>query len=367
MSASERRDRDLRIRALLSALSPCLIAALSVLITGCGRSERVSSSSRTTRSASRARATSSTADHASAGSPESLQEQYLRVIARVEPSVVQISNPQGLGSGIALDDRGDIVTNAHVIAGGGPYEVTDSKGKVYSAKLVGSFTPDDLAVVHAEGASLRPAQFARSSSLEVGDIVLAIGNPLGLRSSVTSGIISALGRTVDEPNGVVLPNVIQTSAPINPGNSGGALVDLEGEVVGIPTLAATDPQIGGAAVGIGFAIPSSLALEIASQIVKHGHVVESHRAYLGIEIASGISNEAIIAGVLAGTPAQKASMEKGDVIVSIGSTKISSPQEVAEALATMKPGEEVTVQVITPAGAHRSLKVTLGQYPGTGT
>jgi putative serine protease PepD len=352
------------ISALRRTLPLCLLASLCALLAACGRSEVAASSNTRTSTVS---ATSSTTAPSSASPAESLQEQYLRVIARVEPSVVQISNPQGLGSGIALNDTGDIVTNAHVIAGGGPYKVTDAKGKVYSAKLVGSFTPDDLAVVHAEGASLPPAKFAKSASLRVGDIVLAIGNPLGLRSSVTDGIISALGRTVDEPNGVVLPNVIQTSAPINPGNSGGALVDLQGEVVGIPTLAATDPQLGGAAVGIGFAIPSSLALEIASQIVRYRHVVESHRAFIGIEIASGISNEAVIAAVLPGTPAEKASLQRGDVIVAIGSMKISGPQEVAEALATMKPGQEVTVQVITPKGAHRSLKVTLGQYPGTGS
>lgn len=303
---------------------------------------------------------------ASAGSEDSLQQSYLSVIAAVEPTVVQISTRQGLGSGIVFDSHGDIVTNAHVIAGGGPYSVTDSKGKVYNATLVGSFPPDDLAVVKAEGAALKSARFARSASLKVGDIVLAIGNPLGLRSSVTDGIISALGRTVNEPNGVVLPNIIQTSAPINPGNSGGALVDLDGKVVGIPTLAATDPELGGAAVGIGFAIPSSVVVDIASQIIEHGHVVESHRAYLGIEIASGISSEAVVAGVLAGSPAQKAGLERGDVIETIDSTTISSPTQLAETLAKMKPGQEVSLGIITPSGSHETLKATLGQYPGSG-
>jgi S1-C subfamily serine protease len=107
------------------------------------------------------------------------------------------------------------------------------------------------------GASLPAATFADSGGLRVGDIVVAIGNPLGLRSSVTQGIVSALGRIVDEPGGTSLPNVVQTNAPINPGNSGGALVNLEGQVVGIPTLAATDPELGGSAPGIGFAIPSA--------------------------------------------------------------------------------------------------------------
>jgi S1-C subfamily serine protease len=176
----------------------------------------------------------------------SLQQSYVQVIAPVAPQVVQISTPHGLGSGVVLDGDGNVVTNAHVVAEGGPFRVTDSRGRRYDATLVGTFAPDDVAVVHAQKASLPPAKFADSSKLHFGDIVLAVGNPLGLRSSVTNGIISALSRTVPEPTGAVLPNVIQTSAPINPGNSGGALVNLKGEVVGIPTLAATDPQLGGA-------------------------------------------------------------------------------------------------------------------------
>src|SRR5262245_16851735 len=130
-----------------------------------------------------------------------LQQSFTTVINRVTPQVVQISNPHGLGSGVVFDGKGDIVTNAHVVAGGGPLEVTDSRGRTYHATLVGSFTPDDLAVVHASGASLPAATFADSGALAVGDIIVAIGNPLGLRSSVTQGIVSALGRTVDEPGG----------------------------------------------------------------------------------------------------------------------------------------------------------------------
>ena len=204
----------------------------------------------------------------------------------MSPEVVQISTPRGLGSGVVFDSHGDVVTNAHVVAGGGPLEVTDSHGQRDRANLVGDFAPDDLAVVHAQHASLPAASFGDSRSLKVGDIVLALGNPLRLRSSVTNGIISALGRTVPEPGGAVLPNVIQTSASINPGNSGGALVDLSGQVVGIPTLAATDPQLGGsAAPGVGFAIPSLVVSDIAGQIVSHGHVVNSHRAFLGVDLA----------------------------------------------------------------------------------
>lgn len=252
------------IRSLLAAL--CALS-LALLLAACGGSAPNTVQSTTT--------TASAGDGAGAGSAAALQHTFVSAIEKVAPTVVQISTPEGVGSGVVFDRRSDIVTNAHVVAGGGPLQVTDSHGRTYEAKLVGSFSSGDLAVVRAEGASLPSASFASSEGLQVGDIVLAVGNPLGLRSSVTNGIVSALGRTVDEPNGVVLPNVIQTSAPINPGNSGGALVDLQGKVVGIPTLAATDPQLGGAAVGIGFAIPSSLVIDIARRIVAHGLVPAS--------------------------------------------------------------------------------------------
>jgi putative serine protease PepD len=296
-----------------------------------------------------------------------LQQGFVAVIGRVAPMVVQISTPQGLGSGVVLDTHGDVVTNAHVVAGGGPLQVTDSRGHVYQATLVGVFAPDDLAVVHASGATLRSASFARSGAVQVGDIVLAIGNPLGLRSSVTEGIVSAVGRTVDEPNGTVLPNVIQTSAPINPGNSGGALVDLSGDVVGIPTLAATDPEFGGTpAPGIGFAIPSSLVVNVAGQIVAHGHVIDSHRAFLGVKLATGLANSAVVVSVHPGGPAAQAGIVPGDVITSIAGQPISSPVDVAEALATLRPGETVTIGITRRDRSPATVKVTLGQYPGTG-
>jgi S1-C subfamily serine protease len=295
----------------------------------------------------------------------SLQQSYVQVIAHVAPEVVQIATPHGLGSGVVLDGKGDVVTNAHVVAEGGPFRVTDSRGRRYDATLVGTFAPDDLAVVHAQTASLPPARFADSSKLHVGDIVLAVGNPLGLRSSVTNGIISALGRTVPEPTGAVLPNIIQTSAPINPGNSGGALVNLEGEVVGIPTLAATDPQLGGgAAPGIGFAIPSKLVSDIAHQIVEHGHVVNSHRAYLGVETASGVAGAAVVVGVEQGSPAQQSGIKPGDQITAVDGKQVGSAAGLAAALAGLAPGQKVTVTIVTPNHSQRTVHATLGQYPG---
>ena len=160
------------------------------------------------------------------------------------------------------------------------------------AKLVGSYPPDDLAVIRVgDPSGLQPAKFGDSDKAQAGDVVLAVGNPLGLSSSVTEGIISATGRAVTEPaaagsTAAALPGAIQTSAPINPGNSGGALVNTSGEVIGIPTLAAASPQNGAQAQGIGFAIPSNLARDIAAQLIDSGHVTNSHRAALGARIAT---------------------------------------------------------------------------------
>jgi putative serine protease PepD len=294
-----------------------------------------------------------------------LQSAIVDVVHSVSPSVVQIEDQQGLGSGIVLDAAGHIVTNNHVISGATSFTVTTSNGTRYPATLVGSFPPDDLAVIEISGGHLKPATFADSSRLEVGDLAIAIGNPLGLRSSVTEGIVSAFRTAVPESNEVTLPSIIQTSAAINPGNSGGALVDIEGRVIGIPTLAATDPQLGGSAPGIGFAIPSNLVTEIAGQIVRHGRVVDSHRAYLGIQVGDTNGSGAYVGSVTAGGPAAKAGMDVGDVIVSVDGNPISTAAELSAVLATLKPGRRVPVVVRTQNGAKTTLQVTLGTYPGS--
>jgi putative serine protease PepD len=196
-----------------------------------------------------------------------LQSQYVHVIRSVSPKVVQIQSSTGLGSGVVFDHGGDIVTNAHVVRGSRAFAVTLADGRRFTASLVGADMSHDIAVVRLRGGRPAPASFATAPS-QIGDLVLAIGNPLGLRSSVTEGIVSSLGRSVSEGGGVTLSRVIQTSAAINPGNSGGALVDLRGRVVGIPTLAALDPELGGGpASGIGFAIPSETARQMATRLV----------------------------------------------------------------------------------------------------
>jgi putative serine protease PepD len=199
------------------------------------------------------------------------QSQFVRVVKSVSPQVVQVQCGQSLGSGVVYDTSGDIVTNAHVLDGASNCTVTLSAGDEHKASTVGSDRAHDLAVVRLSDATPAPAAFADSSDVRVGDVVLAMGNPLGLRSSVTEGIVSSLNRNVEESSSVELSALIQTSAAINPGNSGGALVDLSGEIVGIPTLTATDPEFGEAqAPGIGFAIPSNTVRSVADELIASG-------------------------------------------------------------------------------------------------
>jgi putative serine protease PepD len=209
--------------------------------------------------------------------PAAVSASFAPVVREVVPSVVLIRTEEGLGSGVILDRQGHVVTNAHVTGLSRQFEVRVAGDPApRSAHLVGRFVPGDLAVIRADDpAGMTPASFADSGQVRVGDVVLAVGNPLGLASSVTEGIVSATGRAVTEPPsasspGATLPDVIQTSAPINPGNSGGALVNLGGEVIGIPTLAAASPAGGGPAPGIGFAIPSSTVRDVAGQLIAAG-------------------------------------------------------------------------------------------------
>jgi putative serine protease PepD len=237
-------DKIARSRRGRAAVAAALLASVAALA-GCG---------------------SAAQNHA--GVAQTLQGKYVSVVKDVSPSVVLIQTPQALGSGIVYDTHGDVVTNAHVVAGATRFSVTLFNGKQVPATLVGTDPSNDLAVVHMTGATPPPATFSDSSKLSVGDITLAIGNPLGLHASVTEGIVSSLDRSVSEGNGVTLTSAIQTSAAINPGNSGGALVDLSGHVIGIPTLAALDPELGNAqASGIGFAISSNQVKTVAADIL----------------------------------------------------------------------------------------------------
>ena len=234
------------------------------------------------------------------GPADALQEQYEDVIKAVLPSVVQISTPDATGSGVVFDGRGDIVTNAHVVGSASTVQVTsDVSGAMLTAKVVGVFAPDDLAVIRVtSGAgSLRPASFGQSAGVTAGQIVLALGSPLGLTGSATQGIISATGRTLIETDATAggatktttIADTLQTSAAINSGNSGGALVSLSGQVIGMPTATALDAGDGDA-TGIGFAIPSDTVTSIARQLIAAGRVTRPGQATLGISARTAVTS-----------------------------------------------------------------------------
>ncbi len=303
-----------------------------------------------------------------------LEDRYQSVIKDVLPSVVQIGAGDGLGSGIVYDDKGHIVTNAHVVGDEKSFDVSVATGeKVLKASLVSSYPEQDLAVIKLDDApdGLRAAEFGDTDEVEVGQIVLAMGSPLGLSSSVTQGIVSAVGRTVSESRsgggtGATLADMVQTSAAINPGNSGGALVNLDSEVIGIPTLAATDPQLGdSAAPGIGFAIPVSMVRTVADQIIESGKVTDSGRAALEITGRTVVDDAYKPAGVAIvsvqkGGAAEKAGLRAGDIITRIGDDRVTTITSLSEALAGDKPGEKVEV-TYTRGDAAKSAEVTLGE------
>ncbi|MCZ9354548.1 trypsin-like peptidase domain-containing protein [Streptomyces mutabilis] len=351
-----------RLPGLLGAVAGPACALL--LLTGCSGSAPASPDG----------PAAETAQAAAPAAANDLQADYQRVIEDVLPSVVQIQAGDSLGSGVVYDDKGHVVTNAHVIGDSRTFRVTTARTEEsLAAELVSSYPEQDLAVIKLDRLpeGMKAARFGDSSEAEVGQIVLAMGSPLGLSSSVTQGIVSAVGRTVTEGRegggtGATIGNMVQTSAAINPGNSGGALVNLDGQVIGIPTLAATDPGLGdSAAPGIGFAIPASMVRTVADQIVRDGRVTDSGRAALGITVRTVVDDGyrpagAAVVEVSDGGAADDAGLRPGDVIVRLGDTDITTITSLAEALASMEPGERTKV-TYTRDGDERTAEVTLGE------
>ena len=307
-------------------------------------------------------------------------EQSVReaVIAKVRPAVVEVNvtTQQGgaIGSGVIIDGRGYIVTNNHVVTGAQSMTVTLYDGTNLKAQLVGTDPADDLAVVKITPPSkgLTVAQIGDSSKLIVGQDVMAIGNPLGITQTVTHGIISALGRSVSEgQGGAIIPNAIQTDAAINPGNSGGALVDMQGNLIGIPTLTAIDPEFNTPASGVGFAIPSNRVATIVPQIISSGSVTHTGRAALGVQVADvdanlaaqdnlSVSHGAYVANVVQNGAAAAAGIQTGDVIVQIDNTPVNDTQSLGEALASHNPGDVVAVHIYR-GSQQMTINVKLGE------
>jgi serine protease Do len=319
-----------------------------------------------------------------------------QVAQQVRPAVVQITNlqqqaspfvgatgatvPAGVGSGVIYDNQGHILTNNHVIAGSQQLQVSLADKRSFNATLVGTDPQDDLAVVQIQGDNLPVAQLGDSSQLQVGDWVVAIGNALALPGgpTVTQGVVGALGRTVQEPgdspntNGPFLFNAIQTDAPINPGNSGGALVNLQGQVIGINTLVAGQAEPGVQAQGIGFAIAIATAKPIADQLVNTGHAVH---AFIGIsygpltpglarQLNVNVQSGEVIGAVSPGSPAQQAGIRPGDVITAIAGQQITDESTLPEVLSQHQPGDTITLTVAR-GGQQQDVQVTLGQTPNS--
>jgi putative serine protease PepD len=295
------------------------------------------------------------------------------IAAVIKPSVVSIQVPGAEGSGVVFNSNGYVVTNNHVVSGarGNTVQVIFSDGKSATATIVGTDPKTDLAVVKVSGVSgLVPAKFGDSSTLRVGDTVLAIGSPLGLEGSVTSGIVSALNRTISEgsQNGnpfqsqqqqqsTDIGGAVQTDAAINPGNSGGALVDLNAAVVGINTAIATSGSSDGN-IGVGFAIPGNLVKQVAQDLIGGKKV--SH-PYLGVGVTTADNNGgATVNAVTSGGPAAKAGLTAGDVITKVGATNIHTSEDLVTAIQSSGVGDKLDLTVVR-GGKQLAVTVTVGE------
>ncbi len=330
---------------------------------------------------------------AQAQGPQPLERNWIEdVVERVLPSVVNISSvkkvevnrsplfsdpffrdffgngvprervQQALGSGVIVSGDGYIVTSNHVVSEADEVEVRLSDERVFTAKIIGNDPKSDVAVIKIDAKDLPVIKIGKSSDLRIGSYVLALGNPYGLAGTVTHGIISALGRSglgITE-----YENFIQTDAPINPGNSGGALVNMEGELIGINTAILS--QSGGN-IGIGFAIPVDLVMDIVQSLRKYGRVV---RGWLGVtvqeitpEIAEAMELESsqgvLIADVIKGSPAAEAGIRQGDVVVSINGKEVNDPSALQFLVSEIAPGTRVPVTVIRDGG-RKTVTVTIG-------
>jgi putative serine protease PepD len=283
---------------------------------------------------------------------------------------VHTSTIDGIGSGVVIDKTGYILTNNHVVSAAatdnGALTVTFSNEQTASAKIVGRDPTTDLAVIKVETSSLTVATLGDSSKLAVGDPVVAIGSPLGLVGTVTSGIVSALDRPVhvsgDESDTNAVIDAIQTDAAINPGNSGGPLVDAQGAVIGINSAIATLPSTTGdqnGSIGLGFAIPINSARDIAQQLIKTGKAVHASIGLNTRSVTDGTRQGAYIAQVVPGGPGDKAGLKAGDVITLADAALVTSGDELSVIVARHQPGDTISVRYFRGA-IESTVSITLG-------
>ncbi len=356
-----------------------LVILAAVLLAGCGGSSNGSSPP----SNSSGSSTSTPPTIISPGA-STLQQNVINVISVVQPAVVEIqsygSQGGGIGSGEVLTNDGYIVTNDHVVSGFSNYLVRFANGQTMQAQLTGASPQDDLAVLKVNGKNLTTISVGDSSKAQVGQFAIAIGNPLGYANTATIGIVSALERAASEaPNGPAgtLVGLIQTSAPINPGNSGGALVDLQGQLIGIPTLAAVDPSVGAPANGIGFAISSNRMEFVTQQLIKQGKLTSTGQGFLGIQgqdvtpqlaasnnlpVQFGVQVVGFVNDASGKSPAQQAGVQIGDIIVQVNGQTIANSTDLGALTLSQKPGTQVKLTVVRGSG-QQTITVTLGERP----
>ncbi len=283
------------------------------------------------------------------------------VVERVAPSVINVRRGRGSGSGVVVTPDGYALTNAHVVEGAGPVDVTLHDGTELLAQVVGADAATDLAVVRVGAAGLQAAELADGDALRVGQLVIAIGDPLGFHASVTAGVVSALGRSLRSRDGRIIEDVIQTDAALNPGNSGGPLVDTHAKVVGINTAIIPMAQ------GICFAIPAATARFVAGALIRDGRV---RRAYLGVSGAATPIGRSLAARLGLSTrsgvrvleivprgPAERGGVAAGDIIVGIGDAPIGTLGDLQHALSADRVGAAAPVRLVR-RGELRTVNVT---------
>ncbi len=300
---------------------------------------------------------------AGAGGP-SVADIYARVSSGVTFIEVESGTEAGSGSGFLIDDEGWIVTNDHVVSGASEVSVVFTEGaRRVDAEIAGRDPSSDLALLKVDGdsvpADVTPLKLASSRGLRPGDATIAIGSPFGLSGSVTTGVVSALGRSIQAPNNFTISDAIQTDAAINPGNSGGPLLDARGRVIGVNSQIATGG--GNQSAGVGFAVPVD-AVKKAVPALKRGEAVE--RAWIGVSTAPEVDREGlVIIEVVPDGPADAAGIQAGDLIVSVDGEPVTDAGAIGAAVNERKPGDAVELGLRRQSGDQATVTVTLGERP----